>query len=370
MLEEAQREFLWHRRGGKAAMAATCKEKQVVESGRVQGQPSTDSAPLVYKLNFGHRKGRTIESLFKSSDRWEREYIPYLFARRGKSSTWYMDGLELALKREGWWQRVEQEAKARRPSLQARDLQNYGEMQERLEGGEEIHKKIVLLRELQAQKTLQDQADDLQDSLQDSLVPGVLTSSGPAPKKPRREHRSTAKLENTHCSYCGELGHRLGQSGGCPKAKLDAEQQSLGVLPVPRASELVGVEKRLAEVVANLKYTWVEQRSAHYDSKDKRVRQKHSVSGHELARMSAFAMAEYGTLCGVLEDMYGCKCPAEKCNKPKRVLGRLEGRRDVFHITWLSACYRCRFCRGAWTIYHGNPMFGKRDLVEVAVYSW
>ena len=140
-LAQAQREFLWIRRGGKAAAAFTCAEKQVIESGRSSEQPANSMMPLVYRFNFGKHKGCLIDDLFNCSDDSKRGYIPYLFARRGKSSkSWYMNGLELALRKEGWWQRVEQECKVLRPEMQARDIAQQLEIEERLTAGEEINK--------------------------------------------------------------------------------------------------------------------------------------------------------------------------------------------------------------------------------------
>ena len=100
------------------------------------------------------------------------------------------------------------------------------------------------------------------------------------------------------------------------------------------------------------------------------MREPQSVTGHDLVRMSAKAMAEYGVRCEVLEDLQGHRCPNPKCIGKRSVLGGLEGRCDVFPLTSASARYKCRRCGTPWTVHHGNPMFGKRDLVEVAVYSW
>ena len=51
-------------------------------------------------------------------------------------------------------------------------------------------------------------------------------------------------------------------------------------------------EKQLAELVAHLKYMWVEQRSDAYDARKPRAQQQGTVSGHQLVRMDARAMCQ------------------------------------------------------------------------------
>ena len=114
--------------------------------------------------------------------------------------------------------------------------------------GEDVHPEVLKLRTLQAEKVLRDGPEQqVGIALADSQLP--LRSQ---PK--RREHRSQATLENTHCRYCGEVGHRI---HGCEKAKSDIDLQALGLQAVPRAADLEGEDKRIAQIVAHLKYTWL-----------------------------------------------------------------------------------------------------------------
>ena len=60
----------------------------------------------------------------------------------------------------------------------------------------------------------------------------------------------------------------------CEKLRRDIEEQALGLFNAPRCTDLVGLEKQIAEVTAHMKYTWPEQRCEYYDAKVKRARQQ------------------------------------------------------------------------------------------------
>lgn len=109
-------------------------------------------------------------------------------------------------------------------------------------------------------------------------------------------------------------GHKMPT---CPQLRRDLEEEASGVLDAPRCTDLVGVDKQIAEVTAHMKYTWPEQRSAYYDAKDKRVRQEQDICGHDLVRMSAFDMAKYGRSCGVLDDLAGAGCDNPNCREQR-----------------------------------------------------
>ena len=120
-------------------------------------------------------------------------------------------------------------------------------------------------------------------------------------KPKNRVRRSAATVANKHCRFCGEVRHR---QDGCPKAKEQLAQKLAGQLPVPRTGDLEGLDKRMAQVVAHLKYTWVEQRTAKYDARVPRAQEKQCVSGHQLCRMTTLDICEYSLQCGFLGESY------------------------------------------------------------------
>ena len=211
-MEEAQREFLFIRRGGRAARAVVAKEKQSVEKEQqvvqekqpvAQGKQSVvaHTEPDCYHFDFGMFKGRTIEQLYTSKSPKELDYIPYVFPTQSKRSTsWYMDKLKAALIQEGWWDKTQEESARMRPVVHQRWTEEKAVMDEALAQGETFHKDKVRRTNLMVQKVAQYQADDL---AQGSVVPAVA----PRTPAPRRPHRSTAILENQHCSL-GFLGIR------------------------------------------------------------------------------------------------------------------------------------------------------------------
>ena len=242
-VEEAQREFLFIRRGGRAARASVAKEKQSVEQDQqvVQGTQvvaqdkqsvAANTEPACYHFDFGMFKGRTIEQLYTSKSQTELGYIPYLFATQSKRSTsWYMDKLKGALNQEGRWGTTQEESARVRPAVHRRWTEEKAVMDEALAQGETFHKDKVRRTNLMVQKVAQDQADDLE---QGSVVPAVARRT----PTPRRPHRSTAILENQHCSYCGLLGHKVPT---CEKLKQDTANTTLGLLDAPGPQTLWGL---------------------------------------------------------------------------------------------------------------------------------
>ena len=77
-------------------------------------------------------------------------------------------------------------------------------------------------------------------------------------KRPRRQHRSVADIENHHCGFCGRYGHK---QPSCPKANALLDAQASGKAVVHRTKELTGKDRQLAALVQKLKYetrTWTE----------------------------------------------------------------------------------------------------------------
>ena len=366
------------------------RDKQLVEdNSRGDGVPASSGqvgsasyggqlvAPLVplvpepYKLDFGMYKKHTIADMCNSEEEQKNSYIAWLFANKGKGTTsWYLDKLEHALRSEGWWETIRAQCLALRPVLHEKWQADKMAMGLSIVQGNKLHKDKVKLTNLRVAKVAQDRADDLHEEVGSS----VATT---APKAPRRQHRSKAILENAHCSYCGVRGHKVPR---CGQLRRDREEQALGFFSAPRCTDFVGLEKQIAQVTAHMKYTWPEQRCEYYDGKVKRVRQQQTICGHDIVRMNALEMAKYGIACGELDDLAGTTCDNPKCREmhtqhPKTAkasfsnpLGPLTGREDTFDVLRRTVGYRCEWCRRQYTVYHGNPSFGKKDKVEEAVW--
>jgi len=303
--DEALREFLWVLRGGRVAQEALVQQKQQAEAG-VSSQ--SVSVAAVYTVDFGQHKRKTVSELLDSKNESDRDYLPWIFASsKPDGLPAHAQRLRNGLELEGRWEETLRRAEQMRPSLQARALQKKEEADAVVAAGGHVHPEVMQLRTMAAEKA----ASDMQNagSWESSpwtqpMVPAITV------EKPRRRHRSTATLENTHCSYCGEVGHH---ANGCAKAKEDLRAQALGTLAVPKTRDLVGEEKKIVQIIAHLKYTWIEQRSEACDQLKPRAQETHSVTGHQLCRMSARDVAEFSLQCGP------CQNPA--CNADRRFAG-------------------------------------------------
>ena len=365
------REFLFVSRGGAAAQAALVRERQRTEAGLTR---ASVVAPEVYTLGFGMHKRRTIASLYSSADEKQRDYIPWLFATASQVMRHHLADLKLALEAEDEWGRTAQRAAALRPGRQLRAIEKKAEVDASVAQGERVHRVIVKMRTLAAEKARREREDDTAGLA--CLSDARSSSQAVAPAKPRRVLRSTATVANKHCKICGEIGHR---QDGCPVALRELEQQARDGLPAPRTSDLYGLDKRLAKVVAHLKYTWVEQRTGVYDARKPRAQERQCVSGHQLCRMSASDMCDFSWQCGLLNDLAGASCKSPKCAEyaekfgsfsSSGTLGPLRARVDVYEVTKSTSCYRCSTCRRAHTVHDGHPMYSLRDRLDEAVYAW
>jgi hypothetical protein len=210
-------------------------------------------------------------------------------------------------------------------------------LESRVAAGDEIHPDIMLEARLMAKKCREDAAD-----MQGAVIPTEDSAPPPPAEKPRRVHRSQADVENTHCSYCGQLGHR---QGGCPSAAQDALDEMLGIVPVTRSAELVGTERQLHHVRAHLKYVWTDQRTQTYEEKRPRARQTLGLSGHDICRMSALQMVDFGFSAGILNDLQGSACPNPKCevqavyDRKTGVLGAMMASENAHTVGQRTACY-------------------------------
>jgi hypothetical protein len=101
----------------------------------------------VYTFNFGMHKGRTIAEVVESemgAGLPVRPYIPYLFACRSKSGPQqYLIELELALRREGWWDRFSKEALAMAPALKEASVLKLAVLNEKAHDGQRIHPDVL-----------------------------------------------------------------------------------------------------------------------------------------------------------------------------------------------------------------------------------
>ena len=119
-------------------------------------------------------------------------------------------------------------------------------------------------------------------------------------KRPRRQHRSVADIENHHGGFCGMYDHK---QTACPKAKALLDAQASGKAVVHRTKELTGKDRQLAAFVQKLRYTWPEQRNDIYEAREPRARERQVVTGHQLCRMTAKEVVSMKSECGLLDPL-------------------------------------------------------------------
>ena len=190
--------------------------------------------------------------MFASEDEKVKDYIPWLFACAPKGGLQdHIARLKMALEQQGWFEHTLQRASAMRPTIHLRHIEKNNEVSEQVAAGQFVHPHIVKMHQLQVAVDA-----DRRDGNVSASTGGTQILPHAVP--PKREHRSTSSSQNTHCAYCGEIGHRMKR---CPKVVQALHDQETGVTVMTAAAELTGKEKQLAELVAHLKYTWTEQRT-------------------------------------------------------------------------------------------------------------
>ena len=375
-LGAALQEFLRVRRHGKAGKRALVREKQQEDRDQKQAQvmptePGRLAASDVYRVRFGQHKNKTIAELFTSKDDGEARYIPYLFATRSKSGPQdNLMELELALKKEGFWDRTVNEARVMAPAVAELSVLKYEDLQRKAAEGQIIHPDVLQSAKLMVQKCREDAAAS------DRVGSAIAKWAEPENAcKKRRLHRSKASVENTHCRYCGQMGHRI---PSCPRAEQDALEAILDLKPVKRNAELVGTERQLHQIRQHLKYTWTDQRTETYNNKTRRCRHVLDVSGHDISRMSALDMVNFGLATGILVDQAGTACSNPNCEqlaqpgaqKNPGILGSLLASDTAHTVLRSTACYRCLRCTSRYLVNKGSPVLSLRDHMEDAVYIW
>ena len=175
-----------------------------------------------------------MSKLYNTEKEADRSYIPWLFAWASpKVQGADLPILRAALEREGWWDKTVQQSNAARPGLHERILGDKAKVDALVAQGVNVHKDVVKMRKLQVEKVLRDQKE---------LQP-IPDSQFVLARRPfRRSHHSVALLQNSHCRYCGEVGHR---ADGCLKAREAAWETDTVV--VADAPPLTGNDKALAK---------------------------------------------------------------------------------------------------------------------------
>ena len=77
--------------------------------------------------------------------------------------------------------------------------------------------------------------------------------------------------------------------------------------------DLQGREKKLHQVVARLKYTWIEQRTTAHEKRSSRAHEAQCISGHEICQLSAKDMCVFAKQCRLFDDVQGAACKHPKC---------------------------------------------------------
>ena len=149
-MEQALQEFLRVQRHGKAARRELVHVHRQAELGAAgRDRPAVDD---VYRMRFGSHKNKTIAELFNSSDSARAQYIPHLFACRNKSGPQdNLIELELARRREGWWERTVNVAQTLAPKVAEMSVVKLEDLERRVAAGDKVHPDVLREARLMAE---------------------------------------------------------------------------------------------------------------------------------------------------------------------------------------------------------------------------
>ena len=293
---QVAQEWLFQRRGGDAARDRHFREnreRQLAQEANLQPALPEASPVKPWTFNFGRHKGKTLRDVL----RLEPDYISWAVASQLQNR---YPAFELELKKEGLWEKMLQESEKKRQDLRKRAHDKLAETEASLEAGESMSKDIVKMRRLAVEVAdARAAAPPVAIAGDDQLAPGCSTP----PHKQKREHRSRALVSLHHCGVCGKIGHK---TPTCPAA-LD---QALSTEAVAATRDIVvlGKEKRLAKVVAHLKYVWPEQRTAEYEARPtKASRGVTELSLVAMARMSVHSLCGMALEAGLWDQGYAMR---------------------------------------------------------------
>ena len=93
--------------------------------------------------------------MLSSDNATKKDYIPWLFAS-SSSLSWgqYLHELQATLQQEGLWEKIWESALKMRLGFYGHHAAKMVEVDAKLAAGEQVHKDIVKMRELQVEKAL------------------------------------------------------------------------------------------------------------------------------------------------------------------------------------------------------------------------
>jgi hypothetical protein len=342
------------------------REKKVAAAKERHAQlwkpPVEEHAVLaVYKMNFGKHKGKTIQAVLES----DKGYFMALASWKNNIFEERPD-LKAALDEEGYLQGLLDG----RPRLQVeRAHKVLQKIDEETQEGKELHPEVKKLRRLQ-----QIEASSVLDGIDRADALAIVH----APPKPKRKYSPTARVLLPQCSICGAIDHKR-QS--CPNKNV----HGVGIPDMSAAAISYMRNKRMAKLVARLKYTQIQLRTESYESKaSKMARAPLARDFLSLSRASPRELAMILLDDKLLEDLNGVPCPRKKCQdsdcqgylSSTKTLGSLRTSKDKGQdINSKTVWHACDVCNVHQSVALYNPIFagfvGKTSRgVSIAVLAF
>lgn len=305
--------------------------------------------PFVF--GFGKHKKKSLEWVLQH----DPGYVPWCIVSKLHESQ--CPRLKDALQESGLWEQALKDAEA----LRLRQRQKHSGCEEGAAGSGE-HPEVQKLKKLRQEAEAEEAPD-----------PPVFLGEVPGRKR-KRQHKSKALVTIQNCTICGSADHKRGTCGQNADTSVVARAQSYKAAALQRV-------KRLAAVVARLKYTPLHQRSQEYESRPThRQRAGLARSFLDLCRMGPLALARVLVEDHLLPNLEGVDCPNAKCEQQsqgysdERVLGPMTEARNVDRAIDLLSCrnvhYRCKACRCKVPVFRSVPLFERATWPGLAALAF
>lgn len=193
----------------------------------------------------------------------------------------------------------------------------------------------------------------------------VVQASTRSERKSKRQRATATRASKflKNCLLCGHHGH---VTSSCSK-RTDEEYLAVEERRLQETEDLSRIEKRRRKLIAHLKYTNIEQRTAAYEARNRhaaRVPVMRSFS--ELDRATPSELVCMHLKDGLLMSLEGLPCPVEACAEEKTtgcsqdsVLGQLRTTSKAMYatVTRRSVWYACLKCRRPVPVNRGSAIF-------------
>jgi ribosomal protein L32 len=199
-----------------------------------------------------------------------------------------------------------------------------------------------------------------------------LFPEGLKKKGQKRRHKSRAVVQLQNCTICGSADHKRNTCD--QKGLVTVDSKCLKALALQKV-------KKLAAVVARLKYTPLHQRTSAYN---KRPLQRSRAEVHrgfvELSRMDPEELTNALIEDGLLPELDGAPCPNVKCEQQSKGYGKVRGmgklcKAKVTDKTLDMLCirnvwHRCMSCRCRIPVTRGVPLFEGATWPSLALLAY